>query len=486
MVWRPNRLHISWLIGWLCLGFVVGVFAAKFAPGWLFGLANSFWMVAVSLVVALSLLRYRWCLVLLFICGGVLGVYKASFLIHDLQAYQPYYGHTLAISGTVAQDTSYSEKGEQRISLNTISIDGQALAGEVWASAGKADIKRGDQIKIRGQLDAGFGTMAATMYRAEIVEIVRPNPGDVARRVRDWFGAGVRVAIPEPGASLGLGYLVGQRSALSPELEEAIKTVGLSHVVVASGYNLTILVTFARRLFVNYSKYLATLFSVIMILGFMLVTGFSPSMSRAGLVAMLSLLVWYYGRGMHPFVMLSFAAAVTVFIKPSYAWGDLGWSLSFTSFVGVIVLAPLLHHYFWGLENKPSLVRGLLVETSSAQMLTTPLILGTFGLLSVYSLPANMLVLPFVPFAMLCTFIAGVAGLAVSSYADLVGLPAHVLLTYSIKVITTFADLPFARSEQMLNLPLMIVSYIGLACLVVFLKRRTKHDFRNTKYDPFD
>ena len=88
-------------------------------------------------------------------------------------------------------------------------------------------------------------------------------------------------------------------------------------------------------------------------------------MSRAGLVAGLGLLVWYYGRKTHPFVLLSFAAAVTLIVNPSYLWGDLGWYLSFGAFIGVIVLAPLIHRYFWGLAEAGTL-RGLLVETSGS------------------------------------------------------------------------------------------------------------------------
>ncbi len=72
----------------------------------------------------------------------------------------------------------------------------------------------------------------------------------------------------------------------------------------------------------------------------------SPSMSRAGLVAGLSLLAWYYGRRIHPLVLLPLAMAITVMVQPSYAWGDLGWQLSFAAFAGVLIGAPLIQAYF--------------------------------------------------------------------------------------------------------------------------------------------
>lgn len=442
--------------------------------------ARSEWLLLALLLGAICLaLHWRWMIIVICAAGCLAGLWRGSLLQLELAAYQPYYGSAVTLSGRVAEDTSIGERGEQRFNLKNVRIGGSALAGSVWVSVPKADIKRGDMVTVSGKLGEGFGNLPATMYRAQVVEIVRPNPGDVARRVRDWFAGGVRAGIPDPQASLGLGYLVGQKTALPPDLEEAVRITGLTHVVVASGYNLTILVIFARRLFLRISKYIATVTSTLMILSFMMVTGLSPSMSRAGLVAGLGLLVWYYGRGMHPFVLLSFAAATTVMIQPSYVWGDLGWYLSFTAFIGVIVLSPLIQNYFWGLEKKPGLIRDLFVGTLSAQIVTTPVILLSFGLVSAYALPANLLVLPLVPLAMLCTFIAGIAGLLAPGLAAFFAFPATVILTYSTTAIAYVAGLPNAQTELEFNPPLMIASYIGLCIVIIYLKRRTNHDFRD-------
>ena len=135
----------------------------------------------------------------------------------------------------------------------------------------------------------GFGTFAGSVYRANILYIKRPQPGDIALHIRDWFANAVRQAVPEPEASLGVSYLVGQRRALPEKLDIALRTAGLTHIVVASGYNLTILVRLARRLFVRISKYLSALVSGNLIIGFIGVTGLSPSITRAGLVTGLSL-----------------------------------------------------------------------------------------------------------------------------------------------------------------------------------------------------
>ena len=164
---------------------------------------------------------------------------------------------------------------------------------------------------VRGLLGTGFGNTAASMFHAEIVDATRPYPGDMGRRLRDWFGSGVKRSMPPEDASLAMGFLVGQKITVDETLMDQLRTVGLIHAVVASGYHLTVLVGVVRRIFLRVSKYLSTLMSAFMIGGFIMVTGFSPSMSRAGLVSGLSLWAWYYGRVVHPIVLLSFAPPIS-------------------------------------------------------------------------------------------------------------------------------------------------------------------------------
>ena len=325
----------------------------------------------------------------------------------------------------------------------------------------------------------GFGNFSATMYSAELLAIERPSPGDVALTVRDWFADHIRIAIPDPQAALGIGYLVGQRRALPPELDQALQIAGLTHIVVASGYNLTILVRLARRLFVKISKFASMFAASGMVVSFMAVTGMSPSMSRAGLVAGLSLLAWYYGRKFHPLILLCFAAAVTVLVNPGYAWGDLGWQLSFAAFAGVMILAPLGQAYFFGNE-KPGTIRQILGETIAAQIATLPILVVAFGQFSNVAIIANALVLPLVPLAMLLTFIAGVVAVAAPSIATIAGWPAEILLTYMVETAMYLSKLPWAIQEVSIPSWVAVAMYGLIFTACVYLVHKTRYDLRDS------
>ncbi len=466
-------IHASWLIALGCLSFVIGVWLALYVS------LGYWWIGLFSLGgFGLGFWRRRVYVLPFVIAGGVvLGIWHGSVSSDALRIYQPLVGKQVSLAGHIKDDPSVNA-GQLVIQLDSIKAGSHSLPGSVWASViGKPDLKRGDEVVVMGELSVGFGSYSGAMYRAKITTITHPQPGDIARVVRDWFVAAVHKAIPEPRASLGVGYLVGQKSALPDDLAQALQIAGLSHVVVASGYNLTILVRLARRLFVKVSKYLAMVSASVMIVCFVAVTGLSPSMTRAGLVSGLSLAAWYYGRTFHPFVLLPLAAAATVALQPNYIWGDVGWELSFAAFAAVMIVGPLFQRYFFG-DKKPGTIRQILGETVAAHIVTIPIILSAFGYLSNVAIPANLLIVPLVPVAMLLTFMAGIAGLIVPTIAVWIGLPATWLLGYMITTAQYLANLPWSQTKLTVPWWAGFAYYIVLAGICAYIWRVTKFSLR--------
>lgn len=471
-----RRVHVSWLIAALSAAIVVGVMLAQSMSGW----NQTVWLVVAMAMIGVVLWRRQvYFIPVLVLAGILLGLWRGSVDQSQLAVYGNLFNATMTISGRVGEDPDIGKSNELLLRVDNVQADGHEIAGKLWISAQtNAEVKRGDIVTATGKLQQGFGNFAGAIYRAKIVKVERPEPGDIARQVRDWFADAVRLAVPEPQASLGIGYLVGQRRALPPELSEALVIAGLTHVVVASGYNLTILVRLARRLFVPVSKYLSTLSASVMILAFVAITGASPSMSRAGLVAGLSLAAWYYGRKFHPLVLLPFAAAVTVLINPSYAWNDLGWQLSFAAFAGVMIVAPLMQAYFFG-KKKPGTIRQILGETIAAQLVTLPILVLAFGQFSNIAVIANLLVLPFVPLAMLLTFVAGVGALIVPGLASIAGLPAAWLLGYMTTAVEYLAKLPWAQATLQITGWHVLLAYIIIVGASVYMWRVTRYNLRD-------
>lgn len=470
-----KKLHSSWILAWASAGLMAGVVLSLFSKDYFFAIS---WLVAGMGFLAMALINKRAALIIFALMGGLLiGLWRGTQAYPSREVYKNFINKTVDISGTVSEDVAVGKDGQKQIKLKEIKLSGQSLNGQIWISTGStAHIKRSDRLQINGKLSEGFGNFSAAMYRAEIVKVTRVKHGDVALEVRDWFSDKVRNAIKEPQASLGLGFLTGQHSELPESLVNNLRILGLTHIIVASGYNLTILVRIARKWLMKVSKYTATLGSSLLIIGFIMVTGSSPSMTRAGLITGLSLVAWYYGRKIHPMVLLPFSAALTALVNPAYLWGDLGWYLSFAAFAGVIILSPLLLDYFWGKEE-PNAVLRVVVETFSAQVLTAPIIAFAFGQYAPLALLSNVLILPLIPVAMIFTFFAGMSAVFLGPLVAITGWPAQLLLGYMTTVSNKLSALPNAKGEVIFPLPYLIASYLLVIILCVWLWRRTGHDF---------
>ncbi len=203
--------------------------------------------------------------------------------------------------------------------------------------------------------------------------------------------------LSEPEASLLVGMLFGQTAGFSPSFYQALLKTGTIHVVALSGMNLTILINFIARICYPLGRRLASLVSIAAVVGFIFFVGPSPTIVRAGIMAGLSLLAVFFGRQANVFLSLFLAACLMVLFRPAIV-KDLSFQLSFLSTLGILVLAgePL--------AEKPASSRlaGLtgnlkriswenLRTTLAAQIATLPIIVFTFGRVSLISPLTNLL-----------------------------------------------------------------------------------------------
>ena len=108
-------------------------------------------------------------------------------------------------------------------------------------------IQRSDQITLRGKLQEGFGEYATSIYRPIVLAIDKPDPPDYSAKVRTLFTSRLRKIFNNSISSdLALGFLIGEKT-LPQTLKEQLRIVGLSHIVVASGFSLSILANFMKK-----------------------------------------------------------------------------------------------------------------------------------------------------------------------------------------------------------------------------------------------
>lgn len=205
----------------------------------------------------------------------------------------------------------------------------------------------------------------------------------------------------EPEAGFVNGLLLGSRKGMGEDLVEAFKVTGLSHIVAISGYNITLIIAGVFWIFSFLALRPRILLSGLILFLFVLLVGASAAVVRAGIMGGVTLCGVFLGMRSQVFFALLWSAFLMVLCNPMILMHDVGFQLSFSATLGLLLWMPVFEEWWPGPENPhlKSLYEGLLL-TLCAQMITGPLIAFQFGRVSLISPLANVVVAPFLPLAM--------------------------------------------------------------------------------------
>ncbi len=279
------------------------------------------------------------------------------------------------------------------------------------------------------------------------VNFVSEGNGNIIKEklfaVKNAFLSQIKKLIPEPHSSLLGGLVVGAKESLGKDLQEDFRKTGLIHIVVLSGYNLTIVADFMMNLFSFLPAVFSTLLGAISIILFAIMTGASATIVRASIMALLVMLARSTGRVNQMTRTLFLAGFLMLLQNPNILVFDPSFQLSFMATFGLIVLSPRVEKYFQFVPERFNL-RESVTAVISTQIFVLPLLLYMMGDFSVVSVLVNLLVLMFIPATMLMGFLTGVIGFVSLLLATPFAYITYGLLVYELKIVDIFASLPFS------------------------------------------
>ena len=290
--------------------------------------------------------------------------------------------------------------------------------------------------------------------------------------IKESFIRSLGKSVPEPHATLAGGITVGADDSLGKDLEDDLRRTGIIHIVVLSGYNVTIVSEFFIKIFAFLPLLWKSFLGALAIALFMIMTGASATIVRASIMAGLLILARITGRTADVTRLLFIAGFIMVLINPFTLLYDPSFQLSFLATLGLIIGTPYIERFFEGGSNLLTL-KGLFASTVATQIFVLPLLLYMMGEVSVVSLIVNLLVLPIIPFAMLMGLVTGFTGFISSVLAFPFGFIEYLSLEYVFRVVEVFSSLSFASvSVPGFSLGWMFGVYVTYVALYIWIKRR--------------
>ncbi len=269
----------------------------------------------------------------------------------------------------------------------------------------------------------------------EIVYVVRKEVLDRLNRI-----------FPEPASSFMAGLIVGSRKGISANLMQNFNAAGLTHILAISGYNITLIILIVGKMLGFLARGKRIFWSIVFIILFVILVGASASVVRAALMGIISVISLWFGRKYFVLRALFFSGFLMVLWNPQTLLFDVSFQLSFLATLGIILFAERIEKF---LQKVPEffMIRENLKMTLCAQILTLPIILMNFGQISLVSIFANLLVLPFIPFAMMFGFLAFILSFISFDLALAVGFFGYLILEFVTFVVSFFGGLDFAYIE---------------------------------------
>jgi len=287
-------------------------------------------------------------------------------------------------------------------------------------------------------------------------------------QTKNIFAKKIDQVLPEPHASLLSGMLFGIKSTMPKDFYQALKTTGTLHIVVLSGYNISIILAAVFVLFVPLiGRRFSSLLAIVSIIGFIAFVGPNPPVVRAAIMGILSLVSLYFGRPKTAIYLLILTGAIMVAFDKTMIT-SLSFQLSFAATLGIILFASQPS------KKKTKSFKNILIQslkeelsvTLSAQVFTIPIILYSFGTLSLISPLANLAVVWTVPIITNLGLIASLALVIIPPLGKLLTWICFSFLSCFIYLVKLASLIPFAQL-QFDKIPLYF--YFLYALLITFI-----------------
>ena len=299
------------------------------------------------------------------------------------------------------------------------------------------------------------------------------------QEIRDFITDTINSSMSKESAATMCGITVGDKDYFTDEFETNVRSSGVSHVMVVSGLHLAIILGgfFSLIEKICYNKYLKLLLSVGAVFALTAICGFTVSVIRAGIMFIVAAFAPVVGRDNDPLSSLSTAFFLIMLSSP-FAVFSVSLQLSALATFGIVVIAPFYNNLI--LEKfkiKNYIIKeliGIPINTLSATIMTMPIIVNTFGEVSVVSPITNILITYAVSYALTINCIALAVSLIpiLDIVAKVLFWIVDVLATYINRCINYFGTLKFATLKTNGFYFYFSIAIIILLLLIIYACKR--------------
>ena len=466
-------LYLTVSIAFLCIGYIV-----------------------FSIILCLFNVNKKWIVFLSFVLIGCIYI---NVLDNNYEAKYVNISEKVSIKAIIiSEPVDKDYKKTYTIKVEEINGDKKYKNTKLLLDIKKSELKEepefGDEIEIIGELKKPNGArnykgidykqylkskkIYATVS-SENYKIISKNKIDIISKVinsvQNNMKSNINKILNEEEAALCIGILVGDREAISEQTEDNFKKSNLTHMLAVSGSHITYIINALAMLLGKTSKRTSKIFTIIILIFFMALTGFTFSVIRACIMGILVLLASLMYRKPDTINNLGISSFIILLFNP-YAISDAGFLLSYGGTIGIVLLGDKIENAIYKEENKNKNIINKIIKyiiisfsiTLSANLIIIPIMAYNFSTVSFTFWISNILAAPIMEIATIFGFIIYFISIFFIPLAKFLGIFLNLLLYLLLKIAEVSSLIP--GSSIYIKTPYIIECIIYYLFIVLWLK----------------
>lgn len=280
---------------------------------------------------------------------------------------------------------------------------------------------------------------------------------------------------PKDYAGILSGMLIGETNDISEETKENFKYSGITHLLAVSGSNVSLVISisvfvFSKIVGKKYSSYCSIFFTIF----FIILSGSSPSVLRAGIMGILKILADILIRDSNSINNVFTSALIILLINP-LSISNVGFILSFAGTIGIILLSDDIKDIIL-IKIKNEFLAETLSITISAQIVLLPIMAYFFNNISIVSLFTNIMVVPIAGALTILGLVIFVISILSHPIAVLLSYIITLIISYVVSMAKFFSSLKFLNFLVITpNILEMILYYLILYIVIALIKGKVSY-----------
>ena len=306
----------------------------------------------------------------------------------------------------------------------------------------------------------------------ENIKILSHNNQNILNKIINSVSKNIKNKIysllPAGTKEICVGILIGEREDISEQITEAFKESNLTHMLAVSGAHMSYVVLGISIVLKKLGKRSQKIITILFLCFFVGLTKFTPSVERAGIMTIMSIIATLMYRQPDVYNNLACSGLIILIINP-YTLLDIGFQLSYAGTIGIVLFDKKIQKYIelktktvgyrvmlgrinkdefcnevkWKVIKKAiKFIINLFALTISANLMIIPVMMFNFNTISLTFWVSNIIAGPFIGIIMILGFMVYVVSIFSMNLANIIAMPLNLLIQILLKIAEVCSKLP--------------------------------------------